>query len=137
MNCPRCNIVFIKTEAINKPFSIYVEECAGCSGWWFDNKKMLEEYRASVLPTSLYTVLPELARIPDKQAPTICCCCEQNTLFWNNLDSYIMQYCSNCSGVFLSKEQVLGLVKNTEQNKIYETFVGLEILGLIFRIFGN
>ena len=133
MNCPRCNIVFKKTEAINKPFSIYVEECAGCNGWWFDSKKMLEEYRASVLPTSQYTVLPELKQISTQQVPAKCCCCEQNTLFSSNLDHYIIQHCSNCSGIFLSKEQVLGFVK-MEHNP---TFVGLDILALILSIFGH
>jgi len=136
MNCPKCNIVLIKTVAINKPFSIYVEECAGCKGWWFDSKKILEEYRASVLPTSQYTVLPKLKQISTQQVSTKCCCCEQSTLFSNNLDSYIIQHCSNCSGIFLSKEQVLGLVK-MKQNPIFEAVVGLDILALIFGIFGN
>ena len=136
MNCPRCNIVFKKTEAINKPFRIYVEECNRCSSWWFDSKKMLEEYRASILPTSQYTVLPELKQISTQQVPAKCCCCEQNTLFSNNLDSYIIQHCSNCSGIFLSKEQVLGLVK-MEKNPIFEAFVGLDILMLLLSIFRN
>lgn len=136
MNCPKCNVVFKKTEAINKPFKIYVEECVGCSGWWFDSINMLEEYRASVLPTSQYTALPELEQVSTQQVSTKCCCCKQNTLFSNKLDSYIIQHCSNCSGIFLSTEQVLGLVK-IEKNPIFEVLVGLDILALIFRIFGN
>lgn len=123
MNCPRCNSFLNEKEAVNYPFSLYVGECLGCGGWWLDNSKLLEEYRASILPTSHYTVLPKFEPIT-AQNPSQCSCCKQNTLLWNNVDSFVIQRCSKCSGVFLSKEQILQIVQK-ESNSTLEA--GLEI----------
>ena len=116
MNCPKCNSFLKKKEAVNKPYRIYVGECVGCSGWWFDSNN-LEEYRASILPTSQYTVLPKFESIAN-QIPTKCCYCEENTLLWNNVDSQVILHCSKCFGIFLSKEQVLEIVKKELSSEV-------------------
>jgi Zn-finger nucleic acid-binding protein len=128
MNCPRCNSLLKKKEVIKKPYSIYVGECAGCGGWWFNNNE-LEEYRASIFPTSQYTFLPRFEPITT-QAPTQCCSCEQNTLLLNKVGLHIVHHCTMCSGVFISKTDVSELVR-TET----DSMVDIGVLALIISFF--
>ena len=130
MDCPKCNNFLKNKEAINKPYSIFIGECIGCAGWWFDGNA-LEEYRASILPTSRYTVLPNFEPISG-QTPIKCSACKENSLLWNNVGSYIIQRCSKCSGIFLSKEQILELVK-IEPDPVLEVGFWALILSGFFR----
>lgn len=131
MDCPKCNKSLKEKEAISKPYSIYVGECVGCGGWWFDSNK-LEEYRASVLSTSHYTVLPKFELISD-QISTKCSYCEQSALLRNNVGSQVILRCSNCSGIFLTKEQILELTKK-EPDSVLKT---VEWALILSGFFGN
>lgn len=109
MNCPKCNSNLKAKKVIDKPYSLYIKECMGCAGWWFDDNDV-EEYRASIVPTSQYTVLPKFTPIT-AQTPMTCCSCGQKTLLWNNVDSHTILSCSTCFGVFLSKTQVFDVAQ--------------------------
>ncbi len=134
MDCPNCKTHLKVKNAISKPYSIHVWECLICAGWWFGGND-LEEYRASILSTNQYTVLPEF-RLISEQSPAQCCCCEQNSLRLYDTGSHVIQQCSECSGTFLSKKQVLEMVKKEDDMalNILGDLGGDGILALIFGI---
>lgn len=112
MECPACKTHLEEKKVISKPHSLYVWECADCRGWWFKNND-LEEYRASLLSTSQYTILPNFEPT-FSQAPVQCSFCKKKTLLMCNVGLQCILRCSECFGVFVSKKQVSEWLKKEE-----------------------
>ncbi len=132
MNCPNCRGILKNKEVIKKPYSLCINECTKCGGWWF-NGNNLEEYRASVLTTSEYSVLPEFELIP-AQTPAQCAYCSQDTFMFYNVGAHVVRRCAGCSGIFLSKGQILTMVKteaDTTKQEILDAGLWAIILAYI------
>jgi len=134
MDCPNCKKHLQVKRAISKPHNIYVWECPECGGWWLKSKN-LEEYRASVLPTSQYTPLPKF-ELTSEQSPIQCCSCKHGSMMLYMAGEHIIRRCPECSGIFLSKEQILKIVQKKED--IFLDFMGdLGICTLLTGFFSN
>lgn len=123
MKCPDCNNLLNEKQVIDKPYRIDIDKCVNCGGLWFDGNK-LEEYRASTLSTSEYTILPEFDLIPGRD-PAVCCRCEQNTLAHYNVGVHILRRCLNCSGTLVEKNQILELVRKPPEDTGNQVFLSL------------
>lgn len=132
MKCPDCNTVLIEKQVVKKSYRIDIDECVKCGGLWFDANE-LEEYRASVLSTSEYTILPKFEPITAIDSAE-CCRCEQNTLMHYNVGLHVIRRCLNCSGIFVDKAQISELVRkgNVEEDiqvglavAFFEFFLGM------------
>lgn len=137
MKCPDCNNLLIEKRIIDQPlYSVNVDECVICGGLWFDANE-LEAYRACVLPTTEYTVLPDITMDTNVDTAT-CCCCERKTLQSCYVGEHLIRRCSNCAGIFLNKIQLAELSKLNEQNSsamdsVCAVLNIVEILGWIIK----